>query len=203
MGNNMAQENNAIVKMLLENLTASLTQMVVKYEAISKDCGRIEEKTDSLHSQMHDVKEIKEIASGIRAQCEQNLQAVNKILSVLTDARVDIEDLLAKTSSDHTSQNDKLSKIIKDIENLNDNVSGVGNKVEEVKTKMAPVAKTAKILSTPMGIALFIFGLMAAMFVVQEMASKTWDLFSKKPSAGIEKWHDGTNDVDRIPGRRP
>lgn len=180
----MSQDNSPIVKMLLENLTASLTQMVIKYESISKACDKIEERASEIISELRDVKEIKEIVNKIRSQCDQNLQITQGIIGALTELKNDLEELLADTAASHAVQSERLAAITAKLETVNsDMLRGFANieaKVEDTRVKIAPVAKAARLISAPLGIVLFIIGFLAAAWLVNEIFTSTWTALSKR-----------------------
>lgn len=177
-------KQNEAVSAILKNLTDSLMQMVSKYEIIVNDCDRIYEKAESINDQLHDIKEIREIASTIKHQCEQNQQAITNLMNSLNGAKEDIEDLLARTEADHNQHTEKLNSIIQKLTTIGtdtaDGLNSVETKIDDTRTKLAPVTKLAKLISTPLGIALFILGFVLAIFTVTEIVTKITDLFPKK-----------------------
>jgi hypothetical protein len=175
--------NNEAVSALLKNLTESLMQMVSKYEIIVGYCDRIYEKAETMSDQLHDVKEIREIASNIRAQCEHNQQAISNVMNTLNSAKEDIDDLIAKTETDHAQHTEKLNAIIGKLtiigEETSESLVNVEAKIDDTRSRMAPVAKLAKLISTPLGIVIFILGFFVAIFTVTEIVSKVTETFKK------------------------
>ena len=208
--------------------------MIVKYEAIAKDCDRIEAKTDDIHGQMHDVNEIKGIVAGIRTQCEQNQQAISGMLDLLKASRADLEQLLVSTSEGHSQQAEKLNSIMQRLTSFNEDMKDgmveiglkvdasrdkaelarlgtedirnkteeIRNKTEEIRNKIVPVAKFAKLISTPLNLILFLFALIAAALLVYETATKVWEVFFHR-TPQVEAVQERTTPTNRGPGQQP
>ena len=175
------QDSNPIVRMLLENLTASLTQLVVRYEAISRDCERLEQNVSSMAgssagSAQH-ISEIKDCLTRVRIQCEQNNELLKQVISTASSAKEDVVGLVSEANRAHDIHSEKIDALSKSLDNVmvevKTGISSVETKQDDLRSKMDPISKFSKLASTPLAIAIFIVLLAAAIWTIVELSAKT------------------------------
>ena len=185
------QSASPIVRMLLENLTASLTQLVIKYESVAKDCERLEHHLSTISAPIGEMGEMKSALSRIKSQCEQSASVLEKLGKDTSSARSDIGAIATSTEKTLSIHNTKLeavggqlrevkSVVEKGVADILDGQEALKDRLKEGSTQriailkeVGPITNLSKLISKPITIALFILALLVAIWGVVEVVNKT------------------------------
>ena len=220
--NSPAQDSNLIVRTLLENLTGSLTTLVVKYEAIAKDCERLEHHLSDISGKVSNIDEIKACVTRVKEQSDQNASQIQMVIDEIKASRIDVLQMVSAASLSFASQEEKLEsirnilnaaqkavmlefdKVLTGQGSLSKGQTNIRTHLSDGQLKItdtiAPISKFSRMLSTPLGLAIFLILFLGAIWTVIELFNRTKRTFTPKPPVAIVSAIT-TNSADYYAGR--
>jgi len=170
-------DQSIVIKQLVDSLTTSLSQIVIKLESINPVLKRIEE--DNHVKNQIDIDRIKSFENlfSMIKEIQHDSTQISKIVSCLDDVGRTLTALNAfhdkSVTKDFETLQENFTTLIELIKTQHsDRVKDLTNlydKIEEVNGKITPISKFIAIISKPLGFVIFIIGVFLALETVQKL----------------------------------